>query len=163
MQAQGDVTPFASPCVCAVAHLDAKEKADVIRSLARELAIRGVLDDQEAFERSVFEREGSGGTVVSDSTAFPHGVGSSVRQFGIAAATLARPVVWDAGESGAALVDFVALFAVPDAACEHGSDEYVRALGAVADAVDDPSVRSDFFEYEESAALAAALESCMDV
>lgn len=92
--------------------LNAKDKEDVLYKMAELLRQENYIKDVDLFVKDVYLREAEGCTGIGNGIAIPHGKSASVKQVGIAIATLASPIEWETLDGNP--VDTVFLFCVSD-------------------------------------------------
>lgn len=80
--------------------------------MAELLRQENYIKDVDLFVKDVYLREAEGCTGIGNGIAIPHGKSASVKQVGIAIATLASPIEWETLDGNP--VDTVFLFCVSD-------------------------------------------------
>lgn len=93
-------------------NLNAKDKYEVIKSLAKKLDEQGYLDDFDKFFEDVVIREKQITTGVGNEIAIPHGKSKAIKKSTIAMATLKNPINWDSLDGK--LTKYVFLLAIKD-------------------------------------------------
>ncbi|MHC1684996.1 MAG: PTS sugar transporter subunit IIA [Clostridiaceae bacterium] len=93
-----------------VLDMEAKDKLDVINSLAKVIEKEDRLNDLEGYIKQVLDREDHFPTSIGFQVAIPHGKSNSVKAASFAFARLKNEVKWSEDES----VNFVFLIAVPE-------------------------------------------------
>ncbi len=103
-------------------NLEAKNKYEAIKALAKKLDDNGYLNDFDVFLEDVIERENQITTGVGNGIAIPHGKSKAIKKSTIAMATLINPINWESldGEE----TKYVFLLAIKDG----DGTEHLRVL-----------------------------------
>lgn len=91
-------------------NLEANTKESVIRKLAKELSVEGIVENSEEFVKAVISREEEITTGVGNGIAVPHGKSVEVKESTVIFAKLKHPVDWNSIDNK--LVDMVFLLAI---------------------------------------------------
>lgn len=121
-------------------HLQTDKKSEVLDALISSLYKQGIIDDEQAFCKDVYEREKIGVTGLGNYIAIPHGRSKSVRKPGVAIAILDHEIAWESLDGkGVKIVILLAVGADDEGALEHlkllamfskrlGDDALIRRL-----------------------------------
>ena len=104
--------------------LDAVTKGEVIRHLAGLMKKDGRLNDEDAYIKSVFDREHEFATAMGYSVAIPHGKTDAVKTPALGFARVKTPIQWSDDET----VQYIFQIAVPASAA---GDYHLQVLAAL--------------------------------
>lgn len=132
--------------------LDAEDKNDAIKKLAKIIESQGRLIDYNGFIEQVKEREENFPTSIGFNFAIPHGKCGSVRTAALAFARLKNEVQWSEDEKS----KFIFLIAVSD---KEAGDEHLRILAKLSRKI----MSEEFREKLENAKCSDEILGILDI
>lgn len=130
-----------------IAWIDATDKEEFLRRLARVIGSAAEVTNEEEFENSILDRESIMSTGIGLGIAIPHAKLTSVKDFVIAVGISREGL--DYGAIDDQPVHIVVMIGTPD----REKDNYVRVLAKVVRVLKSPEVRTGLIEARDAAAV----------
>lgn len=133
-----------------VVDLPLKDKAEVITYLCELSQKEGLVNNKEAYQQAVFEREALVSTAVGYGIAIPHGESDAVCESFVACLKLVHPICWDTQED----TRFVFMIGVP---LKNRQKEHLRILATLSRCLMRKAFREQLEQVKTSHELSVVL------